>query len=56
MKKNVSRLILEVGEALKPTGRKPQKISTKDLSQYTNKILVDSNELHKPSTADQYVS
>ena len=56
MKKNVSRLILEVGQTLKPKGKKAFQINCQNVDQYTNKISIDANEYHKPSSAESYIN
>ena len=56
MKKNVSRLILEVGQALQPKGRKGIQISCRNAHEYTNKISIDANEYHKPSVTESYIN
>jgi hypothetical protein len=55
MKKNLGKLIVEVGKAAMPKKLTPFKITCQNAHEFTNKILVDAEEYNKPSSAKLFI-
>jgi hypothetical protein len=55
MKKNVNKLLLMVGETVKPRGKKGFQINCQNVHEYSNKIAIDAKEYRKQSVAEQYI-
>ena len=56
MKKNMLKMIQEVKVEVKARQRKGFRVTSQNLRDYANKILVDSEEYRKPSAAETYIS
>lgn len=56
MKKNIGRLIIQIGAAANPAKKGGFKVTCSEAQKYTNKILVDAIEYNKPSGSEQYVN
>ena len=56
MKRNLSKLILQVGTTVERQASASFKIKTKDAHKFTNKILVDGEKLEKPTSAQRFIS
>lgn len=55
MKKNLSRLIAEVKPGSSRPSRGGFKLTCRNAHEYTNKILVDADEMNKPSNAERFI-
>lgn len=51
MKKNLGKMIVEISPGMKKTSRTGFKMTCSNAHEYTNKILVDSEEYNRPSNA-----
>ena len=55
MKRNISKLVLQVGKSAKPQRSSSFKMKTDEANQYANKIFVDSEELSKPTRTRAFI-
>ena len=55
MKRNISKLVLQVGKSTRPQRSSSFKIETNEANLYANKILVDSEELSKPTRTMAFI-
>lgn len=56
MKKNLSKLVVEVAPNLARQPRGAFKMTCSNAHKYTNKIIVDAVESNKPTTAEKYIN
>jgi len=55
MKKNVNKLLLMVGETVKPRGKRGFQINCQNAHEYTNKIAVDAKEYRRQSVTERFI-
>ena len=55
MKRNLSKLILQVGTTVERQASASFKIKTNDAHKFMNKILVDGQELEKPTATQKFI-